>query len=57
MCFEPTASRRCMCYATEDEDELELPTLNEELRNFFMPRKAVAPEPEPAAEEVSAGKG
>ncbi len=30
----------------EDNDVVELPKVNEDLRNFFLPRKHVAPEPE-----------
>ena len=30
----------------EDNDVVELPKINEDLRNFFLPRKHVAPEPE-----------
>lgn len=34
---------------------MELPKINEDLRNFFLPKKYVAPEPE-AAPEVSLDK-
>ena len=34
----------------EDHEDMDLPKVNEELRNFFLPRKQVQPEPEPAVE-------
>ena len=36
---------RCL-FLAEDSDVMELPKVNEDLRNFFLPRKYVAPEPE-----------
>lgn len=36
--------------AAEDHEDMDLPKVNEELRNFFLPKKQVQPEPEPDVE-------
>ena len=41
----------------EDNDGVELPKVNEDLRNFFLPRKQVVPEPEAATEVRSCWRG
>ena len=38
------------CGRAGEGNGVELPSVNEDLRNFFLPRKQVAPEPEPAPE-------
>jgi hypothetical protein len=34
----------------EDHEDMDLPKVNEELRNFFLPKRQVQPEPEPAVQ-------